>query len=143
MQRISDEEKRERRREYLLNNPEQMEKARARARVAAAAKRAADPGHIHRAAFYAELVLLQGSETCRICGDGPNGKRLQIDHNHETDEVRGLLCGRCNRMLGQALDSEAILLRAVEYLRTAQTGKLYADFLAVPIKIRYTRKDAA
>lgn len=138
------EEKRNKRRAYLLNNPEQMEKARARARVAAAAKRAEDPGHIHRAAFYAELVALQGSETCYICGEGPSGKRLQIDHDHETDEIRGLLCGRCNRMLGQALDSEEILLRALDYLRRRpRTGKFYADFLAVPIQIRYTKKDAA
>ena len=137
------EEKRNKRRAYLLNNPEQMEKARARARASAAAKRANDPGHIHRAAFYAELVALQGSESCRICGDVPNGKRLQIDHNHDTDEVRGLLCGPCNRMLGQARDSEEVLLRALTYLREARTGKFYADFLAVPIKMRYTRKTAA
>jgi hypothetical protein len=134
----------DRRRQYLLDNPEQAEKARERARVSSARKRAADPGYQHRAKFYAELVEWQGSELCAICGDPPpTGKRQHVDHDHDTDEVRGLLCGRCNRMLGQAQDSEARLLQGVEYLRRPKSGRLYAEFQSVPIQIRYTKKEAA
>lgn len=128
--------------EYLNRHPEQREKQRERARIAAAAKRAADPGHQHRAAFYQELVALVG-EKCGICGAGPDKKRLQIDHDHNTDEIRGLLCAKCNRMLGQAGDTEELLLKGVDYLRGTYTGKLYAEFLAVPIRIRYSKKEAA
>lgn len=37
---------------------------------------------------------------CAICGKPENGRVLAIDHNHETGEVRGLLCGTCNLALG-------------------------------------------
>lgn len=137
------ERRRARVREYLRTHPEQAEKARERARIAAAAKRANDPGYRHRAAFYAELVTIQGVEECAICGAPPTTKRLQVDHDHQTDEIRGLLCARCNRMLGQALDSEDMLRKAIDYLNRPKTGKFYADYTSVPVQIRYTKKEAA
>jgi hypothetical protein len=39
-----------------------------------------------------------------------------VDHNHQTDEVRGLLCGRCNFLLGNARESIEILQKAMDYL---------------------------
>ncbi len=41
---------------------------------------------------------------------------LSVDHCHKTGKVRGLLCSRCNHLLGNAKDEVTILLRAVEYL---------------------------
>ena len=131
-------------REYLRTNPEQAEKARVRARAQQAEKRAEDPGFRHRAEFYRTLVEIQGEEKCAICGVEPSHKRLQVDHDHITDEVRGLLCARCNRMLGQAGDTEELLQKGIDYLRNRPyTGKFYADYLAVPITLRYTKKEVA
>jgi len=46
-----------------------------------------------------------------------NRRRMYaIDHNHETGEFRGILCNRCNALLGMAKDSARILARAIGYL---------------------------
>lgn len=52
---------------------------------------------------------------CAICGDGG---RLQIDHDHETGAVRGLLCPRCNIAIGTFDDDRSRLLAAARYLET-------------------------
>jgi len=38
---------------------------------------------------------------CFICGKKSVGKRLATDHSHDTGLFRGLLCNRCNALLGK------------------------------------------
>jgi len=45
---------------------------------------------------------------------------LAVDHCHEDGQVRGLLCTRCNSLLGMARDSEEILMAAVRYLQRSR-----------------------
>jgi hypothetical protein len=61
---------------------------------------------------YQELFEKQ-SGLCAICAQ-PHP--LEIDHNHETDQVRGLLCGRCNKAIGLLLDKPDLAKRAMLYL---------------------------
>jgi hypothetical protein len=52
---------------------------------------------------------------CAIC-HRPCRRALSLDHNHTTNQIRGLLCARCNRGLGFFDDSAELLLKAKEYL---------------------------
>lgn len=49
-------------------------------------------------------------------------KRLHIDHNHATNKIRGLLCHRCNNMLGFARDNIETLRSAIMYLLVYSQG---------------------
>lgn len=54
---------------------------------------------------------------CAICFEPEiEGRRLAVDHDHETGQLRRLLCNRCNRMLGFAKESIEILQNAIDYL---------------------------
>jgi hypothetical protein len=65
------------------------------------------------------LAMLDAQdEVCAICGNrNGNGRQLSIDHDHATGVVRGLLCDRCNPMLGYARDRIEVLQAAIGYLR--------------------------
>lgn len=39
-----------------------------------------------------------------------------IDHNHTTGNIRGLLCGACNRAIGLLQDDKDVVYSAYEYL---------------------------
>lgn len=76
-------------------------------------------------ADYESLVEKQG-DRCAICeAPEPGGQgRWHVDHDHACCDrprscgkcVRGLLCARCNPMIGMAKDDPAILQQAVNYL---------------------------
>lgn len=65
---------------------------------------------------YDQMLLAQGG-VCAICAEPPVKKRtLDVDHNHETGENRGLLCGSCNRGIGHFRDDVVFLVNAAIYL---------------------------
>ncbi len=47
---------------------------------------------------YAALLEAQGGH-CALCLSPPRTRRLHVDRDHTTGQVRGLLCMRCNRNL--------------------------------------------
>lgn len=69
----------------------------------------------------AEMHAAQNGR-CAICGtevtlDG-TGQPAHIDHDHDTEAVRGILCFQCNSALGLFQDSPGRLMAAAEYLAT-------------------------
>ncbi len=63
-----------------------------------------------------DKLLIQQEGKCKICSKKFNEKVPQVDHNHKTNLIRGLLCKKCNLMLGLAADSISILSSAIHYL---------------------------
>jgi hypothetical protein len=64
---------------------------------------------------YAVLFEQQGGR-CAICRRSQEIS-LAVDHNHQTDQRRGLLCRGCNLGLGYFRDSPASLRAAADYLQ--------------------------
>lgn len=72
--------------------------------------------------LYDELLALQGGG-CAICGRPAKTRRLDLDHDHRTMTVRGLLCHRCNRGLPSWVTVDW-LLDAMQYLAAPPAAKL-------------------
>ncbi|MGI0010467.1 MAG: endonuclease VII domain-containing protein, partial [Nitrosopumilaceae archaeon] len=71
---------------------------------------------------YKILLELQENK-CGICQtENPKGRHkiFHVDHNHNTEMIRGLLCDKCNRGLGFFDDNIKNLNRAVKYLKMYQ-----------------------
>ena len=72
-----------------------------------------------------EQLLSDSNYMCQICGvkekDAGNEKtkhsNLYIDHDHNTKKLRGVLCHKCNLIIGHANDDVIILEKAIRYLK--------------------------
>ena len=64
-----------------------------------------------------QLLVLQGQH-CAVCGTTDQGKRgWHTEHDHTTNEVRGITCSQCNLGIGHFEDSIERLARAIDYLK--------------------------
>lgn len=89
------------------------------------------------------LLWLQGG-ACAICQKARGVRRaLAVDHDHDQarldghDEdkgcprcVRGLLCKRCNRILGELRDDPETFERAAQYLRSWPSSRARSAWVA-------------
>ena len=73
---------------------------------------------------YDELFLAQGGR-CAICGKHQTElpRALAVDHNHETGEVRGLLCSKCNTSL-VIVENRELLASAMRYLQAERAYQI-------------------
>ncbi len=63
-------------------------------------------------------ILDEQRGLCAVCQDElPGGNQTHIDHDHHTGQVRGVLCGTCNRAEGMLRGSQLLAERLAAYLR--------------------------
>lgn len=86
----------------MARHPEQVHKSKVRASM------------INYGLSFEEVVSLRETTHCECCGDEAE---LVIDHNHSTGEVRGMLCGPCNKALRFARDDPDRLRLLIKYLK--------------------------
>lgn len=66
-----------------------------------------------------DLMLKKQDGRCAICRQTPSAAPkgiLYIDHDHQTDAVRGLLCQPCNTAIGLLKDRPDLMISAARYL---------------------------
>ena len=67
------------------------------------------------------ILLIKQNNKCYGCNqlhlETDSKTRLNIDHNHTTGKVRGLLCSNCNSTLGYANDNITTLSNLILYLK--------------------------
>ena len=70
-----------------------------------------------------KAMLKAQDNKCAICRKTfVDARHTFVDHDHNTGEVRGILCNNCNTVLGHSHDDPEVLLRAAVYLKNANKG---------------------
>jgi hypothetical protein len=68
-----------------------------------------------------ERIFDSQNKTCAICKSKDSGKKgWNIDHDHVTNKIRGILCHSCNLGLGHFKDNKEFLKNAAEYLANSK-----------------------
>jgi hypothetical protein len=70
-----------------------------------------------------EMMYAAQEGLCAICGREETSARftyLAIDHCHHTGDIRGLLCSRCNIVIGQMEENPDLLRKAAAYIERFQ-----------------------
>ena len=70
--------------------------------------------------------LIATTFSCTICGQGGD---LVVDHDHQTNKIRGMLCNHCNRGLGHFKDNPNLLEYARNYLLAADNDTEAANYV--------------
>lgn len=86
-----------------------------------------------------QTMLVEQKGVCAICGQPETMIRrgkvqsLSVDHNHETDAVRDLLCTSCNAMVGYSRERPDLLRATALYLER-HTEPRPANIIPLPRK---------
>lgn len=89
---------------------------------------------------YKAMFVCQSGK-CAICRRPPKKMPLNVDHDHKSGLVRGLLCWTCNhRLLPAAADTPERLARAADYLARPPAVRVIGSITAPPKPKRKRRR---
>lgn len=94
-----------------------LERDKARHRVRMRERRVDEPDVLRRnweRCTYGAAKEDIGVDACMICG---SKRKLCIDHDHQSDRIRGVLCGKCNTAIGMFDDDPNRMEKAAAYVR--------------------------
>jgi hypothetical protein len=107
--------------QWRLDNPDRYADTQRRWKASGGKARSNRKSHLKRkfgltpAEYEAKLADQGGG--CALCGRAPApGRQLDIDHDHRTGAVRGLVCNSCNQGLGQFGEDPIRLAYAASYV---------------------------
>lgn len=65
------------------------------------------------------LLLVEQNYCCAVCNIPQEelSRKLDVDHDHYTGKVRGLLCPNCNQALGRLKNNPNIITNLLNYVR--------------------------
>jgi hypothetical protein len=67
-----------------------------------------------------DAIIASQNDACAVCfrpfNHDPQKRDIVVDHNHDTGQMRGIVCAKCNAILGRVDRDVEILKRAVAYL---------------------------
>lgn len=68
------------------------------------------------------MLFTQQQGKCAICDTHQSEfiKALEVDHDHTTQKIRGLLCHKCNKALGLLGDSSELIRIALKYVESSE-----------------------
>lgn len=68
-------------------------------------------------------VMMQAG-CCAVClTPFTKNKTICVDHCHDTEDVRGLLCSQCNTGIGSLGDTSLAVKRALDYLERHEMNR--------------------
>ena len=69
-------------------------------------------------------LLIEQDNKCAICNIDQKelSRKLVVDHCHNSNKVRGLLCSHCNVGIGMLKENEENLMAAIQYLKAHLNG---------------------
>ena len=76
-----------------------------------------------------DVILETQGHRCLICHrpESENNRSLHVDHDPVTLKARGLICSKCNRILGGLYQDPATLLAMVDYISTSGIANMISE----------------
>lgn len=94
-----------------------------------------DPDYVRRSYYrfqyglsleQVEQMISAQEGRCAICHappiGGAHGGKLNVDHDPDSQAIRGMLCNQCNQAIGLLRHDVDRLRSAIEYLQSSNTG---------------------